>query len=151
MPILARSDNFRRYAARSATPNDDWLSALTKIIPVEVIAAYTAAIKLLQGVEASDMRQMVAWIILAVGAVGTVLYMVATWDPDPAVRRQELPHAWPQLIVSLLAFGFWSFTLGGPFEAFPWYAEWLGGVALIVGAFLLTGINKLIGTFSVAG
>lgn len=148
MPILARANDFKRYAARAATPDDDWLGALTKLIPIEVIAAYTAAIKLLQGVETSNMRQMVAWIILAVGAVGTVLYMVATWDPDPAVRRSELAHAWPQLIVSLLAFGFWAFTLGPPFDAFPWYAEWLGGLALIVGAFLLTGINKLIGTFS---
>jgi fatty acid desaturase len=65
------------------------------------------------------------------------------------VRREELRYAWPQLLLALFAFTAWAFSLGGAFGLLPWYEQWVGGVALIVGALILTGLNKLIGTLSV--
>lgn len=149
MPILARADGTPRvYAARAVQPDDQWQDALTKLFPTEVFTAYLAAVAILSGVDPTPTRDIVAWVIFGAGAFATVLYMMATWDPDPTVRREELRFAWPQLILSVFAFSAWAFSIGGAFATFPWYEQWIGGVVLIIGALLLTGLNKLIGTFA---
>lgn len=149
MPILTRADGVpRTYAARAVQPDDQWQDALTKLFPVEVFTAYLAAVAILSSVDPSQVRDIVSWAIFAAGALATVVYMIATWDPDPSVRREELRYAWPQLVLAMFAFASWAFSVGGAFATFPWYEQWIGGVTLIIGALLLTGLNKLIGTFA---
>lgn len=150
MAILTRSDGQPRvYAARAAQPEDQWSDALTKLFPVEVFTAYLAAVAILSGVTTSAIYATVAWLVYAAGLVATPIYMAATWDVDPVVRREELRFAWPQLVLALFAFTAWAFSLGGAFALLPWYEQWVGGVALIVAALILTGLNKLLGTLSV--
>lgn len=149
MPILTRADGVpRTYAARAAQPDDQWQDALTKLFPAEVFMAYLAVVAIISSVDPSPVRDIVAWVVFAAGVLATVVYMIATWDPDPAVRREELKYAWPQLVLAVFAFTSWAFTIGGAFATFPWYEQWIGGVTLIIGALLLTGLNKLIGTFA---
>jgi hypothetical protein len=112
------------------------------------VAAYLAAVQIIAGLEMDSSVAIAQWIVFAIGAIATVLYMVATWDPDPAVRRQDLRYAWPQVLISLAAYTVWAFAIGSPFGLFAWYAEWMGGLALIVGALLLAAINKLLGTWA---
>jgi len=138
----------RAYAARAAQPDDQWQDALVKLFPVEVFMAYLAAVALITKVEPSPTKVIVSWVVFGVGVLATVVYMIGTWDPDPGIRREELRFAWPQLILAVFAFSAWAFTLGGAFAAFPWYEQWIGGVVLIIGGLLLTGVNKLIGTFA---
>ena len=150
MRFLTRADGLpRTYAARAAQPDDQWNDALTKLFPAEVFSAYLAAVAILTAVTESPIYGVVAWLVYAAGLLATPIYMLATWDPDPGVRRDELRYAWPQLILALFAFTAWAFSLGGAFGLFPWYEQWVGGLALIVGALILTGLNKLIGTLSV--
>jgi len=149
MPILARADGTpRRYAVRAAQPSDQWQDALTKLFPPEVFTAYLAAVAILTAVDPSPKRDVIAWVIFAAGAIGTVIYLMATWDPDPTIRREELRFAWPQLVLAVFAFSVWAFSIGGAFATFVWYEQWMGGVILVVGALLLTGLNRLIGTFA---
>ena len=149
MAILTRSDGTpRAYAARAANPDDQWQDALTKLFPMEVFAAYLAAVAIMSAVDPSKIKDIVAWAVFGAGALATVVYMMATWDPDPVVRRDELRYAWPQLILAIFAFSSWAFSVGGAFATFPWYEQWIGGVTLIIAALLLTGINKLVGTFA---
>lgn len=138
----------RIFAARAAQPSDNWRDSLTKLFPAEVFTAYLALVNLLTAVDASPARDVVAWVIFATGALATLIYMVATWDPDPFIRNREIQRAWPQLVLALLAFTTWAFSVGGAFATFPWYEQWIGGVALIAGALLLTALNKLLGNFA---
>lgn len=138
----------RIFAARAAQPDDQWKDSLTKLFPPEVFTAYLALVLLLTAVEPSPARDVVAWVIFAAGALATLFYMIATWDPNPIIRKHEIQYAWPQLILALVAFSTWAFSIGGAFATFAWYEQWIGGVALIVGALLLTALNKLIGVFA---
>jgi hypothetical protein len=148
MKILTKADGSpREFAARAVQPDDQWQDALTKLFPTEVFTAYLAAVAILSGVE-SDVKGIVSWVVFGAGALATLLYMMATWDPDPQIRREELRFAWPQLVLAVFAFTAWAFSLGGAFQTFPWYEQWIGGVVLVIGALLLTGLNKLIGTFA---
>lgn len=149
MPVLTRSDGEPRvFAARAAAPDDQWQDALRKLFPTEVFAAYLATVAILASVPASAARNVVAWIVYGMGALATVVYMSATWDDDPQVRRSELRYAWPQLILAVVAFTCWAFSIGGAFTVFAWYEPWIGGVILICGSLLLTGLNKLLGTLA---
>jgi hypothetical protein len=147
MPVLARANGQPR-AARAVAPTDNWGDAITKLIPIEVVAGYLAAVQIVTGLESSASVSVAQWILFGVGMVATILYMLATWDPDPAVRRADLVSAWPQLFISLAAFVAWAFAIGAPFGLFAWYESWMGGLALIAGALLLAAINKLLGTWA---
>ena len=147
MPVLARANGQPR-AARAVAPDDNWGDAITKLIPIEVVAGYLAAVQIVTGLESSTSVAVAQWILFGVGMVATVLYMLATWDPDPAVRRADLKSAWPQLFIALAAFVVWAFAIGSPFGLLAWYESWMGGLALIAGALLLAAINKLLGTWA---
>lgn len=138
----------RIFAARAAQPADHWNDSLLKLFPPEVFTGYLALVNILTAVDASPARDVIAWLIFAAGAAATLIYMIATWDPNPLIRRKEIQHAWPQLTLALLAFTTWAFSIGGAFATFAWYEQWIGGIALIVGALLLTALNKLLGKFA---
>jgi len=147
MPVLVRANGQPR-AARAVAPTDNWSDAVTKLIPIEVVAAYLAAVQIVTGLESSTSVAVAQWILFGIGALATILYMLATWDPDPAVRESDLKSAWPQLFISLAAFVTWAFAIGSPFGLLAWYEGWMGGLALIAGALLLAAINKLLGTWA---
>ena len=149
MQLLTRSDGVpRTFAARAVTPDDEWSEALTKLFPTEVFSAYLGAVALMTAVDKTPTWFIAAWCLFGAGVLATVIYMIATWDPDPDVLREEMRFAWPQLILAVVAFSTWAFTIGGAFTAFTWYEQWLGGIALIMGSLLLTGLNKLIGSLA---
>jgi hypothetical protein len=129
-------------------PDDNWADAITKLIPIEVVAGYLAAVQIMNGLELTSSVAAAQWILFGIGLLATLLYMLATWDPDPAVRKADLQHAWPQLLIALGAFVVWAFAIGSPFGILAWYESWMGGLALIAGALLLAAINKLLGTWA---
>lgn len=134
----------RSYGARAVRPKESFLETVTKLIPSEVLIGYTAAVALLCGVVAGPTRLLASWIVFAIGLVVTPLYVASTWDPSAGVRRMEQPFMVPQLVVSAVAFALWAFGLGVPFDQFAWYADWMGGLSLIVGALVLTVVNRLV-------
>ena len=150
MSVLARADGTpRTLAAKAAAPYDTWQDALLKLFPGEVYGAYLVAMGFVGDVEPTPTLQMAYWGLFFAGLAGTLIWLVANWDDDPAVRLEELRYAWPQLILSALAFSVWAFFLGGPFAQFAWWTAWLGSLALTMGALLLAGLNKLLGQHSV--
>ena len=146
MSILARADGTpRTFAENAASPEDTWPEALLKLFPAEVYGAYMLAMGYLTDVESTPTLRIAYWGLFFAGLVATLIWLVAKWDDDPVVRREELRYAWPQLILSAFAFTVWAFFLGGAFAQFPWWTQWLGSLALTMGALLLTGLNKLLG------
>ena len=115
MPVLVRANGQPR-AARAVAPTDNWSDAVTKLIPIEVVAAYLAAVQIVTGLESSTSVAVAQWILFGIGALATILYMLATWDPDPAVRESDLKSAWPQLFISLAAFVTWAFDKGFAYQ-----------------------------------
>ena len=119
---------------------------IQKMLPLEVVAFYVAAQTIVPAIVGEDaaLILMASWIIFGVGLVATPLYMMVTWDANAAMRREALSAAIiPQLVIGMVAFVVWAFALGGPFTSLAFWREWMGGLALLVGVLLLTGISAL--------
>jgi hypothetical protein len=111
---------------------DDFTSRLMKLVPIEVIGTYLAATALLDPVPNTTNRKIVMWIVFGVMLVMTPLYL----------RRQAKVIRKKQLGVSAAAFAVWAFALGGPFQlAWSGYEVWMGGIAVILFTFVLSGLG----------
>lgn len=120
---------------------------IQKMLPLEVVAFYVATLAIIPVVAGEDAALVLvaSWIVFGVGLLATPLYMVTTWDADAAARREAMSAAIiPQLLIGMAAFAVWAFALGGPFASLLFWREWMGGVALLVGTLLLTGISRLL-------
>ena len=115
-------------AAKSTVEVDDYKARLLKYIPAEVVAVYVSATGIVP--TASPSRDRLLWIIFAVCAVATPLYLArATADP---VGKP----LWLQVILASIAFLVWAYALGGPFQSTPGYEPFIGSLLLILTTFL---------------
>jgi len=135
VPIRAQA---RRVFRATESPTE----TIQKMLPLEVVAFYQAALAILVSVAEPDvaLANLIGWVIFAVGLVGTPLYLLATWN-GPRVSAS----AWPQLSIAMLAFVVWAFGLGGPFTQLWFWRPWVGGLALLAGTLLLTAVSRLLG------
>ena len=120
---------------------------IQKMLPLEVVAFYVAALALIPAIVGEDAAIILiaSWVIFGVGLIATPLYMMVTWDASAAMRKEALSAAViPQLVIGMVAFVVWAFALGGPFTSLLFWREWMGALALLVGVLLLTGISRLL-------
>ena len=132
---------------RAFTRGDTGSEVLQKLIPVEVLVFYQAAVVVLASVVAEDagMRNIVLWVVLGLAVLAIPLYMWRTWDPQSTVRSVEFAAAVPQIVLSIFAFLVVAFAIpGGAFSLLPWWREWLAGAVLLAGTLLLSRVANLL-------
>jgi hypothetical protein len=100
-------------AAGVAPEVDTFFDRVVKYIPAEIVSAWVAVKGLIEAA-ATQSKQTVLWICLAVGVVFTALYMLK----KTAVPGK--PPAIAQTAIATGAFIVWVLALGEPF------ASWLG-------------------------
>jgi hypothetical protein len=112
-----------------SAPGDKYADRLLKYIPAEVVALYVGLSALLAA--ASGAPPFLAWVIFAVGVVGTAVYVIRSQPPPSLVH----------VAISIIAFIVWVFALGGPFLQLPWYMPIYGALLLPIYTFFVAFIE----------
>lgn len=110
----------------AAAPPDSWLDALTKLLPGEVIAAFTAALQI-DGVGGSRVAQLVILLVLAPFAA-LVLYI--------SVRGTATSVHPLQYVVRVAAFLLYGLASSPALMAWLDGLRWIPGVGALVVALL---------------
>ena len=112
--------------ARAIRPDQDYKSKLLKLIPTEIIAAYMAVHGIFQGqviqLGGADVTRFVGWTVFFVLLVVTPLYLARIHD----VRGKT------QIVLTMLSFCVWVYTLGGPFQMVGWYQPQIASCVLVL-------------------
>ena len=112
--------------ARTIKPEQDYKSKLLKLIPSEIIAAYMAIQSVFGGqviqVGERDLTQVVGWLVFVALLVLTPLYLVKIHK----VKSKA------QIILTVLSFPVWVYTIGGPFKMAGWYQPQIAACILVV-------------------
>ncbi len=98
-------------APPQAPPPDDYADKLVKLIPVEVIGVYVSMQAILEG--AKLVHPPVPWLVYGFGIFATWFFLRFSL---------KVSDRW-HLLLAMLAFAIWAFSLGGPFEQFQWYVD----------------------------
>ena len=114
---------------------DDYGDKLLKLIPAEVVGGYMSLISVLDGSEEVAhlellCRQVVYWMVLVAGFLATYFLMRFGFK----VRDKR------QIVVTLIAFLVWAYTLGGPFEISGVHSNTASGVLLTLFTFTVPKI-----------
>lgn len=104
--------------AREIRENQDYRARLLKLIPSEIVAAYMVV----SGIIPEDSAK---WGTLIVSIVLLILV------PFYLKRIQNVQRT-SQLIVTMISFIVWLYSLGGPFEAWNLYQAWIASIILIL-------------------
>lgn len=113
--------------ATPAKPGDDYIARLIKMIPGEIVAAYTAGAAAIP-VDKDDPEKNLFWLIAWAVFCGIILIVIrcqATKDPTTGKSQKGA------VALALSAFVIWLYILGGPFAAASWYEAWLGTLMAI--------------------
>ncbi len=110
-------------ATSVSTQGDSYLARLVKYIPSEIITVYVLAAGFIgmnvPGSTTSNGRFMLdqqqQFLVFAGFLVATPIYTAI------ATRKQGLPPATGQIVISIISFAAWAFALGGPFETLSFY------------------------------
>lgn len=108
----------------SSPARDDYVARIAKYIPGEVLAAYVAMLGFANGITGSTAAMTVTrWAIFGLCLACTPLYLAKQARPAQPFRL----HA----TLSTVAFCFWAYALGGPFESMGWYVPAIGSIGLV--------------------
>lgn len=105
---------------------DEYQDKLIKYIPGEVIAVYLALSGILKTASGHVPVEAMQWAVFLVLVPGTWLYL---WRVSNVTK-------WQQIVISVIAFVVWVFSLGGPFTQFYWYDPVYGAIVLPLYTFL---------------
>lgn len=129
VPKVARrggpDDDDGAVAPSAASAPDDYSARLMKLIPTEVIGVYFSMVTLLKHSK-DDVADIVPWLVFAFGAAATWFYLRVPLK----VRNRK------QLVLSVVAFCVWAFTIGEPFSTLSWYNGTYAGLLLIAYTFI---------------
>ena len=128
---------------------DNALTALTKYIPVEVVALYLAAVSA-QPALAGEWCWLTAALVYYVFCGLTPLFFILVYHNQLALARERFPRIthWPwwRIIASTIAFAAWA--LAGPSKPFefikPEIASALSGLAAIFVSTVLTLLGPIV-------
>jgi hypothetical protein len=118
------------------TATDPYSTTLVKLIPSELVAAYSAVLGLLKVsdstmpakhfqaimIQGADIIEGVLWAVFWVVTLLTPLYL----------RKIQGVTSVTQLSFTTCSFVIWAYSLGGIFELKQWYQPLLGGIVLIL-------------------
>ena len=136
MAIRPRVYTAQDAACDAATSEDSYLTKVVKYIPAEIVAAYVAAARALEGSGDQVDLETALWVVGAVLLVLTPLWIIF------AASEQGKPRPVFQAGAAAFAFACWVFALGGPFEFRPWYRPIYGTLVLIFATLALPIIEK---------
>jgi hypothetical protein len=117
--------------AAPAAPGEDlkyYLDRLLKMIPAEVVSLYLVGSSL---IPADQTIALAIW--AAVCLVGTVLVR-AYGTADPAANKKP---DWVHVAISSVSFVIWTYSLGGPFEAYGLHTAYLGSLLVLAWTFFV--------------
>jgi len=106
---------------------DRYQDRLIKYIPGDVIAVYLAIAGILKTANGRIPLHTIEWIVFLVLLPGTWFYL----------QRVGGVTKWQQVLISVIAFAVWVFSLGGPFTQFVWYDPIYGAIVLPLYTFLI--------------
>ncbi|HVO60829.1 MAG TPA: hypothetical protein VMT53_07830 [Terriglobales bacterium] len=125
-----------RAAVGAGAPDDGPLKAITNLIPVEVIAVYNLVITIFPA-QPPELR---FWFTIVMIPITGLYIAFGTKDGD------EQGIAWRQALIAPFAFACWTSAMQGAMlmAMFPWWRDWIGGVAVGVGTLLLPILNGVL-------
>ncbi|HUI90612.1 MAG TPA: hypothetical protein VLX68_00055 [Chitinivibrionales bacterium] len=103
---------------REVSVTQPYVDKLVKLIPTEILGAYTV----IAGVVPADQVKVV---LTASAAALLMLVPLYLWKIS-GVKNVA------QLVVSAFSFVIWTYTLGGPFEAWGIYQGYIGSILLVL-------------------
>jgi hypothetical protein len=103
---------------------DEYMDRLLKFIPADVITCYAFVQGFISKLPTPEKIKTVQWIVFIVFCILTPLYL---W-------KLKI-HKIQQLVISLLAFIIWVYTIGGPFASLSWYDVLYGSIILPIFTF----------------
>ena len=106
---------------------DRYQDRLIKYIPGDVIAVYLAIAGILKTASGHIPLQAIQWVVFLVLLPGTWFYL----------QRVGGVNKWQQILISVIAFVVWVFSLGGPFTQFGWYDPVYGAIVLPLYTFII--------------
>lgn len=113
-------------AGQEAGQADQYQDRLIKYIPGDVIAVYLAITGILKTAGGHVPVQVIQWVVFVVLLPGTWFYL---WRVAQVTK-------WQQIVISVVAFIVWVFSLGGPFTQLHWYDPIYGAIVLPLYTFL---------------
>lgn len=114
---------------------DNYRESILKFIPTEVVTLYLTIYGIAFAARNEIPFGAIAWIIFAVGIIGTPLYLMF------AEGVKDKLH----IMISTLAFVVWVFALGGPFLQLSWYNLVYGAILLPIYTFfipIIAGVGR---------
>ena len=108
---------------------DKYLDRLFKYIPAEIVAAYVFTLGVMSRLQHPSALPAVQWIVFGI-------FCFLTWIYLRYVQKVRKPL---QLLISVISYIIWVFSIGGPFTFFGWYDQAYGEILLPVFT-LLAGV-----------
>lgn len=105
---------------RRRVPSPPLLDRVVRLVPVEVITPYTAALAVAQGAAAH-----LELVLLAAGVLATVLVLALD------ARRHRLRACRTQHVVRVLSFAAWAFAVANPLAPAAPVPVWLPAIAIV--------------------
>ena len=110
--------------AKPSNSDDRYSDKLIKLIPAEVVGVYISMMAVLKG-SSEAIADILPWFVFGFGVVATYFYL--RFSLHVSERRQ--------LVVSVVAFCVWAYTLGGPFKDAGLHSDTVSGLLLAAWTF----------------
>jgi hypothetical protein len=137
MALRPRVRTARDAACDASSGEDPYITKVVKYIPAEVVAAYVAASRALEGA-AGVPTETLLWVITAVLAALTPVWILF------AAAEPGRPRPLYQAGASACAFLCWVFALGGPFAFQAWYRPVYGTLVLILATLVVPLVERAV-------
>ena len=130
---IGRKD--KGLAAVSAEDGDDkfkfYLDALLKMIPAEAVSLYLAGLGVIPGTESIA---LIGWSIFCLLVV-VIVRVIGTSD-----RKAGVNPDWVHVVISMIAFVIWMYSLGGPFVTLGIHVPYIGSLLVLAWTFLVPAL-----------
>jgi len=102
-----------------------YLQKIAKLVPIEIVGSYEAAILFAGGVKPDSARIWIYWTLFGLGLVGTLWYV--GWRIGDRLLKQR------HLVVYGAAYIVWAYAISGErLLPFPYYQDAIAAVLLVV-------------------
>jgi hypothetical protein len=138
MALRPRVRTARDAACDASTGEDAYITKVVKYIPAEVVAAYVAASRALEGAKDQVPLETLLWVVTLVLTALTPLWILF------AAAEHGKPRPAFQAGAAAVAFVCWVFALGGPFGLQTWYRPVYGTLVLILATLVMPLVERAV-------